>query len=155
MKKSTRIVVADERCARILAGIQPDRGLIELSSFIDPLARPRRPLWEFDAQGSLFNQAAHQTPRTVVLNDLQIRRAAGFATLIAHRLLESFKQGDFDSLVLAAPRHFMGLLRQALGPALLPVVELQCEEDWVSLDAQEIGARLASEQEDADDHHRF
>jgi protein required for attachment to host cells len=67
-----------------------------------------------------------------------------FARSVVDRLVRAERDNRFDRLVLIAPSHQLGLLRQELDAPLRAKVTLELPKDLVKLPAVELHARLSA-----------
>ena len=68
--------------------------------------------------------------------------AQKFARELAQRLEKGLDDHAYDALILAAPPHFLGLLRGELGDQVSKRVEASIDKDYVSLETRELGKRI-------------
>lgn len=148
----TWIVVAREGRARILERRQADQRLNEVISLVDLLApmhspsssaadgRDARPCHALDSSMHMAifgrDRYAHDDPSDLSMN------AGFFASLIADRIKEAHRRGDFQCLLLVAPASFLTVLRKTLTQDLLALIEGQWDRDWVHLDIAQLSQYL-------------
>ena len=70
--------------------------------------------------------------------------AQRFATLLAGVLKQGLNQHRFGELVLAAPPHFLGLMRQALDPQVTATLAATFDKNLLGLSNREIESRIFS-----------
>lgn len=123
------VVLADGERARIFEAETP-RALREIEDLWHPEGRSHEgdlvqdsPGQAYDSrvQGRRHAMSTHNSPKQ--------QEAIYFARDIAQRLEEARNTGRFQALVLAAPPHFLGLLREAMPKTLHKVVVLELNKD--------------------------
>jgi protein required for attachment to host cells len=65
-----------------------------------------------------------------------------FARFLADNLKQHLNRQDFKELVLAAPPHFLGLLRAALDETVGRCVVASFGKDYIALDPSELARRI-------------
>ena len=142
MTHSTWILIADSAQARLFATDRGYGGPWRLvRSFSHPLStvkaselvsdRPGR-VQQSMADGSRSAAEARTPPREV--------EAEHFARALADALDRG--RGQYARLVLVAPPHFLGLLRQIVSETVGNTVAISVDRNWTDLPEQELPARL-------------
>ena len=136
------VLVANSAQARILTAASPSGALEEFECLAHPASRLRdqdiasdRPGRTFDRYGpGRHGKAPEVTPRE--------EEAVRFAEQVAARLRQAHATGEFDRLTIVAAPHFLGLLRERLGPQVSKAVVETLDKDFATLAPAEIRARL-------------
>jgi len=141
MVNGTWVLVSDASRARIFQ----DRGrgrLDELEGFACPASREHVKDRVSDRAG-LKPAGAHGV-RTGASQEVDPKEveARGFARHLAAVLRRKFNEHAFGELVIAAPPHFLGLLRGALDEAVARCVVASFDRDYTSLPPEELSARI-------------
>jgi len=68
--------------------------------------------------------------------------AIQFARILDHYLGHALEQNKFDSLVLVAPPHFLGLLRGEMCPAVTGKIKTTVAKDLIYMDEKTVGEHL-------------
>jgi protein required for attachment to host cells len=71
--------------------------------------------------------------------------AERFAQQLAAELNDGLERGACRRLLLVAPPHFLGLLRQAATPAVRAAITASLDHDWTQVAVHDLPARLANE----------
>jgi protein required for attachment to host cells len=108
----------------------------ELSSEIRPSSPPGR-MQKSKGSGARSAVEPHTWPKEA--------DAERFAKLLASYLDEAAGKGEFASLVLAAPPHFLGILHGTLAHQTVKHLQATVHNDLVNFDAAEIRQRLIDE----------
>ena len=115
--------IAEIACFNNTAGRKPDRG---------PNDRPPRTLDSRSAHRHAIQP--HTTPRE--------KAEQQFARAVADELENGAERQQYDHLILVAPPHFLGALREELPEALRKRVIGDIPSDLVSASTQELDQRL-------------
>ena len=148
MNKNTWVLVADEGIARILALASPGGDqLHSVEELTDALAHASGVDLRRDAVGRRASGkapgargAAHATASAG--EGEAHDEAMQFARRVARHLDEALMQRRFQALQLVAAPRFLGLLRQALSPAVAGTVGLALAKDYVHLANDDLFALL-------------
>jgi len=113
------ILVCDPSRARLFVSVGRHEPLRLLHSEDNPAGRAREQDLRSDEAGRYSEHGKHgilsgMEPHTSA-HEVEAER---FARHVADLLKRSHAQGNFESILIAAPAHFLGLLRAALDPAV-------------------------------------
>lgn len=142
MVNGTWVLVSDSCRARIFA----DRGsridLVELEGFACPGGREHVKDRVSDRSG--LKPAGGQGVRSGASQEVDPKEAEArvFARFLADTLKKKLNEQAFHELVLAAPPHFLGILRGALDETVSKCVVTSFDKDYTTLDVQELSKRI-------------
>lgn len=143
MTHDTWILIADAARARLYA----TRGRTQPWVLVRELAHPRSAAkvseivsdkpgrWQHSVGGSRSATDPRTPPKEV--------EAEHFARELAQALREGYTRNAFARLILVAPPHFLGLLRQCLGNGVRDALAASVDRNWTDLAVQELPGRLA------------
>lgn len=136
------IVVADQSLARIFAMESRLSPLEELESLVHPAGRQHPGELVSDRSG---REAAPGGSHHAVEPDVARKEAEAekFAAQVAAELERGRQAGDFDQLIVVAPPRMLGLLRQAITPAVADCVEHELHNEFARMSPGEIREHLA------------
>jgi protein required for attachment to host cells len=141
---TTWILVADACGARVFQTTDSGRTLNFFKRFAHAESRAMEAQLASDRQGSARSSdhlgASTMHPHTA-RKEIE---AINFARLLADHLRASSQRQQFASLVLVAPPHFLGLLREALSPATSRLVLASLAKELVYMNAESIREHLAA-----------
>jgi protein required for attachment to host cells len=140
--RKTWIVVADQSHARIYEAAKPLGPLAEIERLEHAVGSKRGGEILSDRPGRAFDSVGggrHAMEPEVDAKEVEAMR---FAKKIVTRLEKGRTSDRFDRLILVAGPHFLGLLRQALGPGLADLVSAAIAKNLGQYDAREIRAHL-------------
>ena len=142
MTHGTWVVVADACHARIFVDHGRRDGLEERAGLTWPGGREHVKDRVSDRSGQ--KPSGGQGGRSGLTPEVDPKEAE--ARAFARALAETLKRGlngqAFQALVLAAPPHFLGLLRSALDEAVARCVVASFDKDYLSLEAPELARRI-------------
>jgi protein required for attachment to host cells len=143
MTNGTWVVVADACRARVFVDHGQREGLEERTGFTRPGGREHVRDRVSDRSGMKpaaggLGVRAGLTPEV----DPKEAEARAFARFLADNLKRHRNHEDFKDLVLAAPPHFLGLLRAALDETVSRRVVASFDKDYITLDAPELARRI-------------
>lgn len=132
------VLAADRVRARLFEMDKKDRSLIEIRSFANASGREAKgsrgntkPTRTFESVGMARHAVEpHTTPEEKI--------AEKFARDLNIVLESGHTQHHYSQLILIAPPRFLGVLRSALGPKLLPLVIKEIEHDLTQKSEQKI-----------------
>ena len=131
---NTWILVADACGARLFMAFDNGKSLQLLERFSHARSRAMEAELVSERPGS-GRSSTHTMPSTKqphrTHKELQ---AVEFATVLIDYLVDAAQQHRFDSLVLVAPPHFLGLLRAELSPALARMISATIAKDLIYMD---------------------
>ena len=141
MASGTWVLVCDACRARIFVDRGP-RGLEELEGFACPASREHIRDRVSDRAG-LKPAGAHGV-RTGASQEVDPKEAEAraFARHLAEVLYRKVNEQAFRELVLAAPPHFLGLLRGALSEVVARCVVASFDRDYTTLDPADLSERI-------------
>jgi len=135
---TTWILVADACGARLFMTFDNGKSLHLLERFSHAQSRAMEAQLVSDRPGS-GRSSAHAMPATkephLAHKELE---AIEFARVLDDYLREAAEQKKFNSLILVAPPHFLGLLRDQLSPGVARTVSGSVGKDLVYMDRQAI-----------------
>ena len=142
MNNETWVLVSDACRTRIFADLGMRSGLVELEGFTCPGAREHIKDRVSDRSG--LKPAGGQGVRSGAAQEVDPKEAEAraYARFLADTLKRKYNEQAFKELVLTAPPHFLGLLRNALGGTLSKCVVASLDKDYTTLDVQELSARI-------------
>lgn len=141
MKKDRWLVVANSSLARIFK-IEKQHELKELKILEHPESRLHNLDLVSDKPGRDFESTGirrHALEPKVLPKRQEF---AVFAKSIANYLEHAHKQGEFESLYVAASPSLLGLLRQALHPNTAKLIKGEVDKDMTQMKPQEISSHL-------------
>lgn len=145
------IVTADEGRARIFSESEPGKPLQEIDAMVNTGARMRTMDKVSDKMSPKAAGASkHATGGATPTNQYEPqqtpeeREAEFFAKTVADYLLRAWQAGQFQKLELFAAPKFLGLLRALLDPQLKPLVTVESNKDYTSLNAHQLRERRAT-----------
>lgn len=139
----TWVVVASAARARffeVTGRLAPWRELLDLVNSDDRL---RRQEFVSDKPGRTVDSARGQHHTLDPSADPKERAAEQFARQVVEKLEAGLYDKQFESLTVVAPPHFLGLLREQMGEALVRAVRDEVTKDLTREDAAGLQAHLA------------
>lgn len=140
--KRVWVVVASSTVARLFATEAPTGQLEEMEEMVHTEGRLHEQKLVSDLPGRTFDSTGagrHAKAPGVAPKE---QEAVNFAIQVAGRLEAGRTEERFDGLVLVAAPHFLGLLRERLGPPTRDRVILELDKNLVHLDGREIRGHL-------------
>jgi len=135
---NTWILVADACGARLFVTFDSGRSLHLLKRFSHARSRDMEADLVSDRLGS-GRSSTHAMPSTKQPHTTHKElEAIEFATVLNDYLLHAAQLHKFESLVLVAPRHFLGLLRAELDPTLARMISATIAKDLIYMDESTI-----------------
>lgn len=143
----TWIVISDASRARMFQQSSIIQQLTPIGELDHPQSRAKNHDLVTDQNGRSQNSSVksysvtmepHSSPKAV--------EAEHFAREIAARLEHGLDGGKYTRLILAAPPHFLGLLRGCLSDRVAGKVALSIDKDLTQIPAQQIAERLQAMQ---------
>ncbi|MFW3615192.1 host attachment protein [Billgrantia antri] len=139
---TTWVMIADQSRARIFEMTESTGAMTEKETMVNPQGRLKdkdlgsdRPGRAFDTMGAgRHAMGKHHTPKE--------QSVIRFAHLVAEYLDTELHKASFERLVISAPPHFMGLLKQELSESTLNSITLALDKGLANLDAGEIRTHL-------------
>lgn len=141
MANGTWVLVSDACRARIFIE-RGRRGLEELEGFACPASREHIKDRVSDRAG--LKPAGGHGVRTGASQEVDPKEAEArsFARHLAEVLHRKLNEQAFEELVLAAPPHFLGLLRGALHESVARCVVASFDRDYTTLDPASLSERI-------------
>lgn len=144
MLNGTWVLVADACRARIFSdpGLRGD--LVELEDFASPACREHVKDRVSDRSGQ--KPGGGQGGRVSAAQEVDPKEseARAFARHLAEVLKRKQNANAFKELVIAAPPHFLGLLRSAFDETIAKAVVASFDKDYTMLDAGDLSRRIHS-----------
>lgn len=147
-RRTTWILVADASRARLFATTEEDT-YEEIQGFEHPDSRARVRELMADANGRKpGGQAVTTHPagigRPGAAPDTNAKEVEHlkFAGELCDVLKQGLNEHSYDSLILVAPPHFLGLLRDKLDPQVEKHLEGHVDKDYLALDPRELQQRV-------------
>jgi len=139
---NTWILVADACGARLFMSFDNGRSLHLLERFSHTQSRAMEAQLVSDRPGS-GGSSAHAMPsvREPHISHKELE-AIQFARLLDEYLSHALEQNKFNSLVLVAPPHFLGLLRAELASAVTHKISATVAKDLIYMDQPTIREHL-------------
>jgi protein required for attachment to host cells len=151
--QTTWIVSANAGRARFFSDADPAQPLEEIEDMINSAVRLRTDETESDRLGpTAAAKSSHNVGAATPNKTYQPahtpaeQEAEQFAKNISDFLLQAHQQGKFKQLALVASPQFLGSLRSFLNPNLKPLVTLELNKDYTSLNAQQLREQLQAHQ---------
>lgn len=138
MAEGAWVLVADSSRARIF---QDDgAGLEEIMDFTEPMAH----LHTRDIVSHQWGRRGTATHIAGSIPNADPKEIAAqrFAKRLAEVLNRGALEGMYERLIIAAPPHFLGLLRKALSPSSEHCLTLAIPHDFTAFRADEISERI-------------
>ncbi len=142
MTNETWVVVSDASRARIFVDRGRRAGLEAVAELFCPASREHVKDRVTDRAGLKPAGGAGARAGVTPVLDPKEAQARGFARHLADLLKKKQNVQAFKDLVLAAPPHFLGLLRNALDETVAKCVVASFDKDYTSLDAHELTRRI-------------
>ena len=142
MVDATWVLVSDACRTRIFADRGMRNNLLELEGFSCPAGRVHIKDRVSDRSGLKAAGGHGVRPGASQEVDPKEAEARAYARFLADTLKRKYQEQAFKELVLAAPPHFLGLLRNALGETLSKCVVASFDKDYTTLEVQELSSRI-------------
>jgi protein required for attachment to host cells len=142
---TTRVLLADEGRARILAMTAPNTDLVEIEELTDAAAHGHDADFRHDAHPRRGGGGDLRTGSDAIGASAENKldhEADLFARRIAGRLAEAHSKGRFQRLRIAAVPRFLGRLRKALDPQVAKTLVDEIDKDLLQFNRREIAQRL-------------
>ena len=136
------IVVADSAGARIFTVAAPGGRLEEVEALVHPESRMHAREVTSDLPGRAFDSAGKGRHAMESEVGPKKQEAIAFARQLAKRLHSALAHGEADQFILVAAPDFLGLLRDALEPAVRKRVDMELDLNLVRMKPTEIRAHL-------------
>lgn len=136
------ILVADAARARIFSVDSPRASLQALDQLVSPKAKLRDRDFNADRPGRAFDSHGEGRHAMGTHNSPKEQDAIRFANEVVDHLEKGRTANKFDRLILVAEPHFLGLLRQAVKPALKQMITLEINKDLSKANEQTIRDHL-------------
>ena len=130
----TRVVVADNKRARIFSSHNVMKHLTEQEDFVHSAANLSNQDLVGDASGKSVDQHGSLDPRT----SAKVHEEEQFAKALGKHLKELHNQQHFEQLILIAPPKFLGMLRDELPAPLDKLVTKTIDKDLTLIDVEEL-----------------
>lgn len=142
MNNETWVLVSDACRTRIFADQGMRSGLAEREGFTCPGARGHIKDRVSDRSG--LKPAGGQGVRSGAAQEVDPKEAEAraYARFLADTLKRKHNEQAFKELIIAAPPHFLGLLRNALDDTLSKCVVASFDKDYTTMDLQELNVRI-------------
>jgi protein required for attachment to host cells len=142
MANETWVLVADASRARIFVDRGRRTGLEPVLELSCPASREHVKDRVSDRSGLKPGGGAGARSGVVPILDPKEAEAKAFARQLAELLKKKQNDQAYKDLVLAAPPHFLGLLRNSLDETVAKRVVTAIDKDFTSLDSQELARRI-------------
>jgi protein required for attachment to host cells len=146
MTPKTRVIVADAGRARVFDVVE-DRsgsGLVEGTGMVHDKSRLADREILTDRPGRVrTGMGGHAVTAMSPRTDPKELEAEHFAAHIADALETAHRAGEFEMLVLAAPPHFLGLLRKSMRRAVSERVGATVTLDGIRMKVEQLQSSLA------------
>jgi protein required for attachment to host cells len=140
---NTWILVSDAADARIFATFDGGRTIVHIREIEHPRGRLRESDLMADKPGRIHIRAMPQMVTALSAHTAAVEtEARAFAHRLAGELHNAHRRGQFDSLLMVAPPHFLGLLRAKLDPILSRAVIGTIDRDLTHLENREMRQHL-------------
>lgn len=136
---TTWIVLADARNVRIVVNEGTGKGLYGLSAE----GLEAAPVTELADEPGMTNASFGPNRGGISDPDLKTQAARGFADSIVAYLEDALAETRYDRLIMIAPAAMLGLLRQALTPALNKVLYADIPKDLTHVPLDDLTKHLA------------
>jgi protein required for attachment to host cells len=142
MTSGAWVLVSDVCRARLFADHGSRSDLEELEGFTNPGGREHVKDRVSDRSG--LKPAGGQGVRAGVTQEVDLKETEAriFARFLADTLKRKLNEQAFQELVLAAPPHFLGILRGALDESVPRCVVASFDKDYTTLNARELSKRI-------------
>jgi len=136
------ILISDSCRARIFLDRGLQNGLEEIGGYAYPGGREHVRDRVSDRAG--MKPAGAQGVRAGASQEVDPREAQSqaFARFLAGTLKKKKDQHAFQELVIAAPPHLLGILRDAMDDTVARCIVASLDKDYVALDRRELGRRI-------------
>lgn len=139
------ILIADASGARIFLASALNQPLELIRAYGNPEGRLRSQQLTTDGPGRISKSGAPGTrSATAPQTSAHDESAENFARKLASRLKSEFDQGSYTSLAIAAPPHFLGLIRPMLDKEVHQRLVASLPRDLVHVPAGELPPHLDS-----------
>src|SRR3954471_24075395 len=139
---NTWILVADACGARLFMTFDNGKSLNLLERFSHAQSRAMEAELVSDRSGS-GRSSSHSMPSTKQAHTTHKElEAVGFAAVLNDYLLHAIQHHKFQSLILVAPPHFLGLLRAELDPTVAQLISTTVAKDLIYMDESTIREHL-------------
>jgi protein required for attachment to host cells len=142
MGLGTWVLVSDAARARVLVERGTSGGLVELEEYACPGSREHVKDQVCDRAGLKPPGGKGARAGMVPVLDPKEVEARKFGRQLAEVLKQRLNGHAFKDLVLAAPPHFLGILRGSLDEAVARCVVASLDKDFTRLTPRELEARL-------------
>jgi protein required for attachment to host cells len=139
---NTRVVVAHDAGARIFVNRGPGKGLEQVFELQHEQGRKHVHELESDRQGRTFERHGQGRHAYEPAKDSKHVLLERFAARIAEELTRAFDEHRFEGLILVAPPHFLGTLKEALDERVAAVLLGTVSKDLPHASAAEVAEQL-------------
>lgn len=140
------ILVADSAHARIFQGGKPDATLTEVGCYINPEGRAHGRDITTERPPSVQEGASPTRHGITPHTTLREKSAERFARSLDATLLRAQEERKYDRLVIIAPPHFLGELKQHLSDRVRQRVVGEIPRNYTALPPAELHQHLADQQ---------
>lgn len=136
---TTWILLSNASRARLLARQDTARSVSVIEELIHPASREKGMDLVSDRPGRVQQSAGtHERSAMEPPTPPKEVEAERFARALAERLERGLNEHAFSRLVLVAPPHFLGLLRQQLGKEVAKCLVMSLDKDYTLVDLREL-----------------
>ncbi|WP_290647907.1 host attachment protein [Aquisalimonas sp.] len=132
--KSTWVVVANRARARFFSLSSPKGPLTEVQDLVHPEGRLHDQDINADRPGRSFDTSGKGRHAMGKRHSPSEQEAIRFAHTVGDQLAKQHYEGAFERLVLTAPPHFLGLLRDALPAAVTESIVMEIDKDLAAVE---------------------
>lgn len=137
------IVIADASGARVFLSTGRKEPLEMVKELVNPRGRLRTQELVTDQPGRISKSGAPGTrSATAPQHTAHDEAAATFARMLATYLRHELEQSSYSSLAIAAPPHFLGLLRPLLEKSVTQRLSASIARDLVHLNSDELRSHI-------------
>jgi len=136
------VLVSDACRTRVFADHGQRSGLVELEGYACPAAREHVRDRVSDRAG--LKPAGGQGVRSGAAQEVNPKEAEAraYARFLASTLKRKYDEHAFTELVIAAPPHFLGLLRGAMDEGLSRRIVASFDKDYTTLSLKDLNERI-------------
>jgi protein required for attachment to host cells len=153
MKPTLWILVCDASRARLLRTTSKNRGLVMIEAFEHRESRAhvrdlmadahgRKPVGPVPASRAYGPGGGHGRPGAEPDTDAKEVEAQKFARELAGMLEKRLNEHAYDQLIIAAPPHFLGTVRNAVSTQVAKHIEATIDKDFTGLELHDLADRL-------------
>jgi protein required for attachment to host cells len=138
----TWILIADSGRAHVLENLGPGKGVRRVEGLDRVADLPRTHDIVDDRQGRSFESSSATRHALTPPSDPRERLKRDFLASVATEISERLAAGAFDRLIVVAPPHALGTLRQAIPDKLRAAVAGEVAKDLTKTPDREIASHL-------------